>query len=309
MRIHAISLRPMSEAQKDRLRSVGDLFYSDAKLGDDGILEQARGAEILLITPRLHHDVTTVLDRCRFISWQAAGLDALNLAECRRKGIIVSNVPGSLLSDAVAEHAWALILSLAKRLPEGGPMLLNGEWTEALAYFTTGLRGRTLGLFGFGQIGQRIAEIGLGFGMKVIATIRDPSKDRTVETVALDELLQRSDFLVLAAPVTAETTGLFDRAAFQKMQSAAFLVNISRGALVNEPDLVQALDAGLIAGAGIDVFEQEPPNPGNPLLSHPKAIVSPHVAWGTDSAVQALLDQSIANVEAFLRGSPTNVVS
>lgn len=309
MRIHAISLRPMSEAQKDRLRSCGELFYSDAKLGDDGILEQARGAEVLLITPRLHLDVTAVLDRCRFISWQAAGLDALNLAECRRKGIVVSNVPGSLLSDAVAEHAWALILSLAKRLPEGRPMLLTGQWTEALAYFTTGLRGRTLGLFGYGQIGQRISEIGLAFGMRVIATVRDSSKPRAVETVPLDELLHRSDFLVLAAPVTAETNRLFDRSAFQKMRPEAFLVNISRGALVNDTDLVRALDEGLIAGVGTDVFDKEPPNPDNPLLSHPKAIVSPHVAWGTDSAVQALLDQSIANVEAFLRGSPIHVVT
>ena len=298
----------MSAAQKDRLRNCGELSYFDAKLGDDGILEQARGAEILLITARLHLDVTTVLDRCRFISWQASGLDALNLAECRRKGIVVSNIPG-FSTDAVAEHAWALILALAKRLEEGRPMLLKGAWTEALAYFTTGLRGRTLGLFGCGQIGQSIAEIGDAFGMQVIATVRDPSKPRPVETVTLDELLQRSDFLVLAAPPTAETIGLFDRRAFQKMRPSAFFVNISRGALMNESDLLAALDSGLIAGAATDVFEQEPPDPANPLLSHPRVVVSPHVAWGTDSAVEALLDQSIANVEAFLRGSPTNVVT
>ena len=235
-------------------------------------------------------------------------MDALNLDECRRKGIVVSNVPG-FSTDAVAEHAWALILALAKRLPEGRPMLIQGGWNEALAYFTVGLRGRTLGLFGFGQIGQRIAQIGSAFGMEVIATVRDPGKPRPVETVTLAELLQRSDFLVAAAPVTAETAGIFNRQAFERMRPAAFFVNIARGALVNETDLVQALDEGLIAGAGTDVFEQEPPDTANPLLSHPKAVVSPHVAWGTDSAVQALLDQSIANVEAFLRGSPTHVVT
>jgi lactate dehydrogenase-like 2-hydroxyacid dehydrogenase len=140
----------MSAAQKERLSRCGELSYFDAKLGDDGILEQAKGAEVLLITPRLHFDITTVLEGCRFISWQASGLDALNLAECRRKGILVSNVPG-FSTDAVAEHAWALILALAKRLEQGRPMLLKGDWTEALAYFTTGLRGRTLGLFGFGR--------------------------------------------------------------------------------------------------------------------------------------------------------------
>ena len=215
MRIHAISSRPMADAQKDRLRLCGDLHYFDAKLGDDGILDQARGAEVLLITPRLHFDVTTVLDNCRFISWQGAGRDALNLDMCREKGIVASNIP-DFSTDAVAEHAWALILALAKRLEKGRSTIIDGLWTEALAYFTTGLRGRTLGLFGFGKIGQRIAEIAAAFGMKVIATVRDSSKQRSVETVDLDELLARSDFLVVAAPATPETHQIFNRRAFEK---------------------------------------------------------------------------------------------
>lgn len=308
MRIHAISSRPMSDAQKDRLRQCGDLHYFDAKLGDDGILDHARGAEILLITPRLHFDVTTVLDNCRFISWQGAGMDALKLDRCREKGIVVSNIP-DFSTDAVAEHAWALILALAKRLEEGRSTIIDGLWTEALAYFTTGLRGRTLGLFGFGKIGQRIAEIAAAFGMKVIATVRDSSKQRSVETVDLDELLARSDFLVVAAPATPETHEIFNRRAFEKMQATAFLVNVSRGALVHEGDLAVALDDGSIAGAGIDVFQEEPPDPESLLVRHPKAVVTPHVAWGTDSAVEMLLDESIAHVEAFVRGEPTDVVT
>jgi glycerate dehydrogenase len=298
----------MTAAQKDRLRKCGELHYLDAKLGDDGILEQARGAEILLITPRLHFDVTTVLDNCRFISWQAAGLDALNLDACREKGIVVSNIP-DFSTDAVAEHAWALILALAKRLEEGRVTMLDGRWTEALAYFTTGLRGRTLGLFGFGKIGQRIAEIAGAFGMQVIATVRNPSKQRSVETVEFEELLSRSDFLVVAAPATAETHEIFNRTAFEKMRRSAFLVNVARGALVNEEDLVAALDEGTIAGAGVDVFQQEPPDRDDPLVLHPKAVVTPHVAWGTDSAVELYLNESVRHVEDFVRGEPTDVVT
>lgn len=307
MRIHVISSRPMSDAQKDRLRRCGELHYFDAKLGDDSILEQARGAEILVITPRLHFDVTTVLDDCRFISWQAAGMDALNMEACREKGIVVSNIP-DFSTDAVAEHAWALILALAKRLEEGRAEMTEGRWTEALAYFTTGLRGRTLGLFGFGKIGQRVAEIAKAFGMTVIATVRHRTKKRSVETVEFEELLRRSDFLVIAAPAGPETREIFDQGAFEKMRPTAFLVNVARGALVNEADLVAALDAGTIAGAGIDVFQKEPPDRDDPLVLHRKAVVTPHVAWGTDSAVELYLNESVRHVEDFVRGEPSDVV-
>lgn len=308
MRITAISLCPMSDAQKARLEALGELRYHDAVLGDPGMGGLCRGAEALVITPRLSVDIVPFLDRCRFISVQGAGTDALNVAGAREKGIVVSNVP-DFCTDAVAEHAFSLLLGVAKRIAAGPPMLHAGAWTTALAYTTVGLRGKTLGLLGCGKIGGRIAEIARGFGMDVVATVRDPSKTRAAPAVPFHALLEQSDFIVLAAPATERTTGMFNAAAFARMKPQAALINVSRAALVNTADLLAALDQGRLAAAATDVFAPEPPAPGNPLLHHPKVLVSPHVAWGTEDALQRLLDLSIANVEAFAGGKPINVVS
>src|SRR5712692_5832771 len=224
-RIHAVSLSPMSAAQKQRLEKLGELRYFDAVLGDPQLGEQCRGAEILIITPRLHLDIVPLLDGCRFISVQGAGTDALDVGAARRKGILVSNVP-DFCSDAVAEHAFALLLAVAKRLEEGRPALQQGRWRTALAYPTLGLKGRTLGLFGCGRIGSRVAALGRGFGMEILATTRSP------QSTPFDRLLAQSDFLVIAAPATAETRGRFNVAAFGAMKPGAVLVNISRASLL-----------------------------------------------------------------------------
>ena len=307
MRIHAISLSPMSGAQKTRLQALGALDYHDALLGDLKMGESCRGAEILVITPRIPVDIVPYLDECRFISVQGAGTDALNVAATREKGIVVSNVP-DFCTNAVAEHAFALLLGVTKKLAAGPALLHEGRWTTALAYTTTGLHGRTLGLFGCGKIGGRIAEIARAFGMNVHATVRDPSKARSVTAVPFDDLLTGSDFIVLAAPATKQTAGIFNSDAFSRMRPGAVLVNISRAVLVNTPDLLAALDSGPLAGAATDVFAPEPPPPDDPLLHHRKVLVSPHVAWGAEDALQRLLDLSITNVEAFLTGKPVNIV-
>jgi len=307
MRIHVISLTPMSEAQKNRLRTLGDLRYHEAVLGDLDVGRLCQGAEILVITPRLPVDIVSHLDVCRFISVQAAGVDALNITAAKEKGIVVSNVP-DFCADAVAEHAFALLLGVTKKLAAGPPLLREGRWTTALAYPTVGLRGKTLGLFGCGKIGVRIAEIARAFGMNVHATIRDPSKAREIATVSFDELLTGSDFIVLAAPATPQTTGIFNAKAFSQLRPGAVLINISRAALINAADLFAALDTGRLGAFATDVFAPEPPPPDDPLLHHSKVLVSPHVAWGAEDAIQRLLDLSITNVEAFLAGKPVNIV-
>ena len=309
MRIQVNSLSPMSETQQQRLAALGELHYHDAVLGDTAAGEICNGAEILITTPRLAVDIVPYLDQCRFVSVQAAGSDAIDLAAARRKGIVVSNVP-EFCTDAAAEHAFALLLGAAKKLELGRPALQEGRWNTALAYPTIGMRGKTLGLFGCGKIGSRIAGIARGgFQMRVMATVSDPSRPRGRPVVPFQQLLSESDFLVIAAPATAETRGIFGRDAFAQMRPSAILVNISRAALVDDAALLAALDGGQLAAAGLDVFLLEPPATNDPLLSHPKILVSPHVAWGTEDAVQRLLDLSIANVEAFLAGEPVNVVS
>jgi glycerate dehydrogenase len=291
----------MSEAQKDRLRRCGELHYFDAVLGDPALGEQVRGAEILVITPRIHLDLLPYLDACRFISVQGAGTDALNVPAVRRRGIQVSNVP-DFCSEAVAEHALALLLAAAKRLEDGRPVLRERRWRTALAYPTVGLRGKTLGLFGYGRIGRRIGALGEAFGMRVLYTTRDPA------STPFERLLAESDFVVLAAPATSETRGRFGARAFAAMKPGAVLVNVSRAALVDDVALRTALEAGGLAGYATDVFAPEPPPPDSWLLHHPRILVSPHVAWGSEEAVQRLLDLSIANVEAFLGGRPVNLV-
>jgi phosphoglycerate dehydrogenase-like enzyme len=298
----------MSAAQQQRLAALGELHYHDAVLGDTSVGALCRGAEALVITPRLAADIVPCLEGCRFISVQGAGTDALNVAAARRQGIVVSNVP-DFCTDAVAEHAFALLLAAAKRIEQGRPWLTEGRWTRALAYTTLGLSGKTLGLFGCGKIGARIAEIAAGFRMRVIATVRNHEKAHAAPAVPFETLLAESDFLVLAAPVTNETSGAFDAAAFARMRPGVVLVNISRAALVEEAALLAALESGRIAAAGIDVFHREPPVPGDALLQYPQVVVSPHVAWGSEEALQRLLDLSIANVEAFAAGKPINVVS
>ena len=283
------------------MERLGELRYFDAVLGDPQLGEQCRGAEILIVTPRLHLDIVPYLEGCRFISVQGAGTDALDVAAARRKGMLVSRVP-DFCSDAVAEHAFAMLLGVSKRLEEGRATLQQGRWRTALAYPTLGLNGKTLGLFGCGKIGSRIAVLGRAFGMRILATTRSP------QSAPFDQLLAESDFLVIAAPATEQTRGRFDARAFAAMKPGAVLVNISRAALVDEAALLAALDSGRLAGAAIDVFAPEPPPPDHPLLHHPRLLVSPHVAWGAEDAVQRLLDSSIDNVEAFLAGRPVHLV-
>ncbi len=298
----------MSQPQKKRLAALGELAYHDAALGDGAMGELCRGADALIITPRVTIDILPFLDRCRFISVQGTGTDAIDVAAAKSRGILVSNVP-DFCTDAVAEHAFALLLGVAKKLEQGRPTLQAGRWTTALAYPTLGLRGKALGLYGCGKIGSRIAEIAAAFGMRVRATVKRPEVPRAVAVVPFETLLAESDFLVLAAPATAETKGLFNRDALRRMKPESVLVNVSRAALVETEALLEALDHGPLAGAGIDVFHQEPPAPDDPLLRHPKVLVSPHVAWGTEEALERLLDQSIANLEAYLAGKPVNVVN
>jgi len=307
MRIHALSLAPLPAALKERLERLGELRYYDAAMGDPDTAEKAREAEVLLISPRGGVGIVEALESCRLISVQGTGVDAFNLEAARQKGIAVTNVP-EFCTNAVAEQAFALLLAAAKRIEDGRPTLRQGRWKTALAYPTLGLAGATLGLFGYGRIGKRIAEIGRAFGMKIIACVRDPSRRRDVETADFDGLLARSDFMILAAPATEETVGCFNREAFKRMKPTAVAVNISRGSLVDEAALLEALDAGELAAAATDVFRLEPPEPDDPLLRHPRLVVSPHVAWGTADALERLLEESVVNVEAFLAGTPRNLV-
>jgi phosphoglycerate dehydrogenase-like enzyme len=247
------------------------------------------------------------------ISVQAIGIDSINLTSASRKGIAVCNVPNPVTADAVAEHALALLLSVAKRLEEGRRILCGGSWRTGIAHETIGLAGKTLGIVGFGRIGQRIASIAAGFKLRVVVCDIDPAKTlfpaEGVEFTEFSGVLEASDFVVLAVPATPETEGMINSSTLAKMKPSALLINVARGSLVVESELVEALRNKTIAGAGIDVFIDEPPPPEHPFFSLENVIVSPHVAGATDQAISYLLEKSIANVEAFVKGKPINVVN
>jgi len=312
VKIHVISIWPLNEEQKSRVRRLGDLVYYDAVLADPDIVEKCRGAEILIITPRVDRDIVSHLDRCRLISVQATGTDAFDLEEATQRGIVVSNVPDFGLY-VVAEHAMALLLAACRKLKLGQKILQGGSWHTGVAYRGLQLRGKTLGIFGFGRIGQEVAAMAQGFQMQVIATTRNPDSEREarhgIQFVDFPSLLERSDYLVLAAPLSQETAGRFGAAEFRQMKRSAVLVNVARGGLVDTDALVEALHTGKIAGAGIDVFEPEPPDPESPLLHLDSVIATPHVGAASEETVQALLEGALENVEAYLSGRPQNVVN
>jgi phosphoglycerate dehydrogenase-like enzyme len=247
-----------------------------------------------------------VLEQCpalRLVSIWGTGTDNVDLAAARRLGIRVTNTPG-VSAVAVAEHTLALIMAVAKRIVQVDQQVRQGQWPRAMV---TELRGKTLGLIGTGAIGREVARLGAGIGMRVIAWSFHPRGD-VAEWVSLDEVFRQSDVLSIHVRLSPETSGLIRREHFELMRPGAILINTARGGVVNEPDLVQALQTNRIAGAGLDVFAVEPLPPDSPLSKLPNVVLSPHAAGITPEATEAGLALAIENVFSFLAGQPANVV-
>jgi len=254
------------------------------------------------------------LPKLRMIAVAATGTDNVDIAACKARNIVVSNVRG-YAEHTVPEHAFCLILALRRNLLAWREDVKAGKWQRAERFCLSGhpvhdLHGSTLGIFGEGSIGQGMARVARGFGMQVLFADHAPPKAPNVTFTPADEVLARSDVVSLHSPLTPETKNLIGAAQLAKMKKSALLINTARGGLVDERALVEALRAGTIAGAGFDVLSVEPPKDGNPLLEldAPNFILTPHVAWSGRQAMQALADQLMDNVEDFVRGAPRNVV-
>lgn len=276
------------------------------------LLEQATIA-IVNKTP-LREATLALLPRLRMISVAATGTDNIDIAAARARGIVVSNVRG-YAEHTVPEHTFCLILALRRSLLAWREDVKRGLWQRSERFCLSGhpvldLHGSTLGIFGEGSIGQGVARLARAFGMEVLFADHAPPKAPDVQFTAPDELLRRSDVVSLHLPLTPATRNFIGAAELAKMKPGALLINTGRGGLVDEHALAQALRSGTIAGAGFDVLSVEPPENGNPLLDldMPNFILTPHVAWAGRQAQQALADQAIDNVEAFVRGAPRNVV-
>ncbi len=279
------------------------------------IVERAIDAEVVLTnkTP-LMAATLAALPKLKYVGVLATGVNVVDVAAAQDRRVVVSNVP-EYSTPNVAQATWALILELTNQVGLHALGVRAGRWSasEDFCYWDTELvelSGLTLGLVGYGRIARGVAAVGRALGMNVIVHRRQPgdvAEDGT-RLVTLDEVFAASDVVSLHCPLTPETAGLVNAQRLALMKPTAFLVNTARGGLVVEADLAAALDAGTIAGAGLDVLTTEPPPSDNPLLRARNCIITPHVAWATRNARARLIAITAANLRAFAAGTPQNVV-
>jgi glycerate dehydrogenase len=291
-------------------------WFEYASTAPDQVVPRLRDATIALVNKvQVRETALAQLPDLKMIAVSATGHDCVDVSACRARGIAVANIRDYAV-HTVPEHAFALILALRRNLVAYHEDVRNGLWQRADTFclFTRDigeLHGATLGIVGEGAIGRATAAIGRGFGMRVLFADHPPPKADGVEFTPFERVLADSDVLSLHCPLTPATRDLIGIEQLRKMKRGALLINTSRGGLVNEAALVQALDQGLIAGAGFDVLTTEPPREGHPLLDlrRPNFILTPHVAWASKEAMQALADQLIDNVEAWAAGKPRHLVT
>ena len=291
----------------DPIARFGELTVFD-RTPSSLVVERARDAEIVLTnkTP-LDAQAIGALPRLRFIAVLATGYDVVDVAAARARGVPVSNVP-EYGTESVAQHTFALLLELCNRTATHAAAVASSEWSRSPDFSfwkapLVELSGLTLGIVGSGRIGRRVAEIARAFGMRV-ATASSRRADRT----GLIRLFAEADVVSLHCPLTTENARFVNRDLLRRMKPTAFLLNTARGGLIDEAALRAALEAGELAGAGLDVVSQEPIDAANPLLGAPNLVLTPHIAWASLAARRRLMETTARNVEAFLAGAPINRV-
>ena len=297
------------------LRSLGETKIFERSNREE-IPERGAGAQIILSNKAvLDKPVLEKLKELKLIAVTATGFNNVDVAAADELGILVCNASG-YGSASVAQHTFALLLELTNQCGWHSRSVKNGEWSRSVDWSyhltpMTELAGKTLGIIGFGNIGQRMADIAKGFGMKVLAHHKHPERDKRagVTFVSLEALLQKSDVVSLHCPLTRENKGFINAKNLSMMKPSAFLINTSRGPLINEDDLAEALLSKKINGAALDVLSEEPPPAGHPFTNISNCVITPHHAWATKESRQRLMDIVVENVEAFIHGKPQNLVN
>ncbi len=282
------------------------------------VIERAKGAEVLIINKTVLNkaELDALAPELKYIGLQSTGYNVVDLEAAVKHGVAVCNIP-AYSTNAVAQQVFAFILHFANQVDLHSESVHNGDWCACpdFCYWNaplSELNGKILGIIGFGSIGSRVAEIGEAFGMRILVysrTKKDLSGFKTAENVDLDTLLNNSDFITCHCPLTPETTGLINKKTLSAMKQTAVLINTSRGPVVDEQALADALNADKISGAAVDVLSAEPATRDNPLLSAKNCIITPHIAWAAKETRARLISILEENLNAYLNGKPQNKVN
>ncbi len=281
------------------------------------VIERAKGAEVLIINKTVLNkaELDALAPELKYIGLQSTGYNVVDLEAAVKHGVTVCNIP-AYSTNAVAQQVFAFILHFANQVDLHSESVHNGDWCACpdFCYWNaplSELNGKILGIIGFGSIGSRVAEIGESFGMRILVysrTKKDLSGFKTAENVDLDTLLKNSDFITCHCPLTPETTGLINKKTLSAMKQTTVLINTSRGPVVDEQALANALNADKISGAAVDVLSAEPAT-DNPLLSAKNCIITPHIAWAAKETRARLISILEENLNAYLNGKPQNKVN
>lgn len=296
----------------DWLKDCGDCTIYD-RTPPELIAERCAGCDIIITnkTP-LRRPLLETLPNLKYVGLLSTGFNIVDWEYCKEKGIPVCNIP-SYSTNAVAQLVFALIIEHTNAVALHSQSVHSGEWSACkdFCYWKTSLSeldGKTIGIIGFGKIGKAVAKIAAAFGMKVLAATNHPAPFDNVEFCEKDELLAESDFVSLHCPLTPATEGMVNADFLAKMKKTAVLINTSRGQVVDEKALAYALENDIIAGAGLDVLETEPPKADCPLIGAKNCFITPHIAWAGFETRERLMKICRSNVEAFLNGKPVNLV-
>ena len=303
------------ELDDSPLRNLTDTFevYDNTAVGE--VSERIADTEFVYVNKiRMSRDIIEQAPKLRFIGLVATGTDNVDLEAAREHGVAVCNIR-AYCTNSVVEHVFAMLLSLSHSLGLYHQSVRRGDWANAVNFCMLGypireLAGKRIGIVGYGELGRGVARVADAFGMNVLVARRPGSTGTDPDRMDLEEVLRTCDVLSLHCPLTDETAGLIGKAELQAMKPSAILINTARGGLVDSQALVDALENGDIAAAGIDVLSHEPPVNGDALLDYDgnNLIVTPHIAWATVEARQNAINEVAANVAAFLNGEERNRV-
>jgi glycerate dehydrogenase len=285
-----------------------------ARTPQEKVVERCQDADIVL-TNKARFDSATLLQltHLKYIGVLATGYDLIDLKTAKASNVVVTNIP-AYGDVAVAQHTFALMLELINRVSLHDQSVKNGEWTQNPDWcywkgpFHT-LNGMRLGIIGFGKIGRKVAEVAKAFGMRMFYNNLSKKTNVYAQYAEKEEIFEKCDIVTLHLPLDDENRGFVNKDLLSRMQSSALIINTSRGGLINEQDLADALNSGQIAGAGLDVLATEPPQADNPLFKAKNILITPHMAWGAVESRQALMKTALENVKNFVEGTPQNVVN